>query len=146
MVDDSRRYPARPIVCVGGVIVDGDRVVLVRRGQPPLQGEWTLPGGAVEVGETLEEAVAREVLEETGLDVHVGPVVEVLERIHHGDVAGVEYHYVIIDYLCTRRGGALVHGSDAADARWVAEADVPGLGPTPKVREVVAKAFALARV
>jgi len=145
MAGDSRRHPLRPIVCVGGVIVDDDRVVLVQRGQPPLQGEWSLPGGVVEVGETLEDAVAREVLEETGLVVDVGPVVEVLERILHGADGRVEYHYVIIDYLCRPRAGALARGSDATDARWVREPEMPPFKPTQKVRDVVAKAFALTR-
>lgn len=144
----SRRFPARPIVCVGGVIVDaaGEHVVLVQRGQPPLLGEWSLPGGVVEVGETLEEAVAREVLEETGLVVSVGPVVEVLERIHRGDDGRVEYHYVIVDYLCRPTSGALACASDAADARWVAPADLDAYKPTQKVREVVARAIVQARV
>lgn len=145
MTDDCRRHPTRPIVCVGGVVIKGDRVVLVQRAQPPLQGEWSLPGGVVEVGETLEEAVGREVLEETGLVVEVGPPVEVLDRIHRGDDNRVEYHYVVIDYLCTPRGGALASHSDAADARWVHEDEVGTFRPTRKVREVVAKAFALSR-
>lgn len=144
MNDDARRHPTRPIVCVGAVVIDGNRVVLVRRAQPPLQGEWSLPGGVVEVGETLEEAVAREVLEETGLVVAVGTVVDVLDRIHRGDDDRVEYHYVVIDYLCTLRAGSLTASSDAADARWVHETEVALFGPTTKVREVVAKAFAQA--
>lgn len=145
MNDDVRRHPVRPIVCVGAVIIDRDCVVLVQRAQPPLQGEWSLPGGVVEVGETLEEAVAREALEETGLVVEVGAAIEVLDRIHRDDDNRVEYHYVVIDYLCTSRGGALASSSDAADARWVDESDLERFGPTQKVRDVVAKAFALAR-
>lgn len=145
MTDDTRRHPTRPIVCVGAVVIDGDRVVLVQRAQPPLKGEWSLPGGVVEVGEALEDAVAREVLEETGLVVEVGAPVEVLDRIHRGDDNRVEYHYVVIDYLCAPRGGALASSSDAADARWVHESDVATFRPSQKVREVVAKAFAHAR-
>ena len=116
-------YPDRPIVAVGAVILDGDRVLLVQRGQEPLKGEWSLPGGAVEVGETLDAALAREVREETALDVEVGPVVEVLDSIRRDADGRVEYHYVIIDYACRVRGGtptAAAHGTDADDVRWVA--------------------------
>lgn len=144
MIDESRRHPARPIVSVGGVVINEGRVVLVQRRHPPLQGEWSLPGGAVDIGETLEEAVAREVLEETGLVVDVGPVVEVLERIHHGSDGRVEFHYVIIDYLCRWRAGTLASASDAAAARWVPFADVERLRPSDQVRAVVTKALALA--
>lgn len=140
----SRRHPARPIVCVGAVIVESGRVVMVRRGQPPLMGEWSLPGGAVELGETLEAAVARETLEETGLIVQIGPLIQVLERIHHDPDGRIEYHYVIVDYLCRASGGTLAYASDAADARWVDEAELAALRPSPEVSEVVARALALA--
>ena len=117
-----RKYPDRPIVAVGAVILDGDRVLLIQRGQEPLKGEWSLPGGAVEIGETLEAAVAREVREETSLDVVVGPVVEVLDSIRRDASGRAEYHYVIVDYACLVRSGtptAAVRGTDAADVRWV---------------------------
>jgi 8-oxo-dGTP diphosphatase len=117
-----RIYPDRPIVAVGAVILDGDRVLLVQRGQEPLKGEWSLPGGAVEVGETLQAALAREVREETSLDIVVGPVVEVLESIRRDGGGRAEYHYVIIDYACRVRGGTsteAARGTDAADVRWV---------------------------
>jgi 8-oxo-dGTP diphosphatase len=107
---------------VGAVILDGDRVLLVQRGQEPLKGEWSLPGGAVEIGETLEEALTREVREETSLDVVVGPVVEVFDSIRRDAGGRAEYHYVIIDYACRVRGGtpsAAQRGTDAADVRWV---------------------------
>src|SRR5439155_11424714 len=97
---DGSAYAARPIVGVGAVIFDGDRVLLIKRGHEPLKGEWSLPGGRVELGETLGQAVAREVLEETGLVVDVGPVVEVLDRVHRTPDGRVEHHFVIIDYLC----------------------------------------------
>ena len=139
-----RSFPDRPVVGVGAVILDGDRVVLVKRGQPPLQGEWSLPGGGVELGETLENAVAREVLEETGLHIEVGPVVDVVDRVHRVTDGRVEYHYVIIDYLCRCRDDRpLVHGSDAADARWVQTADLPTYRVTARAIAVIHKALEL---
>src|SRR3954447_13888558 len=107
LVTSDRSFPPRPIVGVGAVVIDADRVLLVRRAQPPLEGHWSLPGGAVEVGETLSSAIQREVFEETGMVVSVGPIVEVLDRIHTDAEGRVEYHYVLIDYLCTAIGGAL---------------------------------------
>jgi 8-oxo-dGTP diphosphatase len=139
-----RTFPAQPIVSVGAVIVDGERVLLVKRGQPPLRGRWSLPGGVVELGETLQEALVREVREETGLEVEVGPVVEVLERIEREADNRVEYHYVIIYYRCLVCGGRLACGSDADDARWVAASDVATFGVTAAVAGVVHKALALA--
>src|SRR2546427_6340645 len=110
---------ARPTVGVGAVIFDGDRVLLVKRAHDPLKGEWSLPGGAVDRGETLEQAVAREIKEETGLEVEVGPVVEVLDRIHRDASGSVEYHFVIVDYLCRPTGGTFAPASDAETAAWV---------------------------
>ena len=140
---DLRHYPARPIVGVGAVILDGPRVLLVRRAHEPLKGEWSLPGGAVELGETLETALAREVLEETGLDVVVGPVVEVIDRVHRAPDGRVEYHFVIVDYLCTVRGGVAAHGSDASDVRWVPIADLSPYRLTDKAIGVIKRAVDL---
>lgn len=140
-----RKYPDRPIVAVGAVILDGDRVLLVQRGQEPLKGEWSLPGGAVELGETLEEALVREVREETSLDVAVGPVVEVFDSIRRDPAGRAEYHYIIIDYACRVRGGtptAAMQGSDAADARWVPLAELHGYGVTSTAIAVIRKACA----
>jgi mutator protein MutT len=119
-----REYPARPIVGVGAVVVDEDRVLLVRRGHEPLKGEWSLPGGAVEVGETLEAAVAREVREETGLDIEVGALVDVLDRIRPAADGRTLYHFVLIDFVCRPTGGSLCCGTDAIDAAWARVADL----------------------
>lgn len=111
---DSREYPARPIVGVGAVIVTGDPpgVVLIKRRFEPLAGRWSLPGGTVEVGESLEDAAAREIAEETGLVVAVGPVIEVFDRILRDEDARVRFHFVLVDYLCRPVGGRLRYGSD----------------------------------
>jgi ADP-ribose pyrophosphatase YjhB (NUDIX family) len=138
-----RKYPDRPIVAVGAVILDGDRVLLVQRANEPLKGEWSLPGGAVEVGEPLAVALAREVREETSLDVTVGPLVEVLDSVRRDADGRVEYHYVIIDYLCRVRGGAAVSGSDAADVRWVSASELERYGVNAGAAAVIRKAMTM---
>ena len=139
----TRSFPSQPLVGVGAVVVDGSRVLLVKRAHEPLKGEWSLPGGAVELGETLEAAVAREVREETGLVVDVGPAVEVLDRVQRTGDGRVEYHFVIIDYLCRATDGSLACGSDADDAQWVEQADLPRYRLTEKATAVIRKALAL---
>src|SRR5258707_15688937 len=117
-----REYPERPLVGVGGVIIDQGRALLIRRGSEPLLGEWSIPGGTLELGETLEEGVARELLEETGLTVRVIELIEVFDRIYVESTAGAEegkkgprFHYVIVDYLCERIGGEAGGGAGGAD-------------------------------
>jgi 8-oxo-dGTP diphosphatase len=117
-----REYPDAPIIGVGAVVIDSGKVLIVRRGQEPLKGEWSLPGGALELGETLEQGVVREVLEETGLVVVPAGIVEVLDRISTEELSGrIRYHYVLVDFLCHVAGGALRSGSDADEARWVVQ-------------------------
>jgi ADP-ribose pyrophosphatase YjhB (NUDIX family) len=142
---NTREYPERPIVGVGAVIVDDGKVVLIKRKYEPLRGQWSLPGGGVEIGETLESAVAREMLEETGLDVVVGPVIEVLDRIMRDDGERVRYHYVLIDYLCWPLAGELRAGSDVDAAIWVDPADLPAYKLTVKATAVIERALQLAR-
>jgi ADP-ribose pyrophosphatase YjhB (NUDIX family) len=141
-VSPSRQYPERPIPGVGAVVTDDrGRVLLVRRGAEPLVGEWNIPGGCVEAGETLETAVRREVREETGLDVEVGPVVGVIDRILLDDAGRVQYHYVLVDYRCRIRGGALRAGSDASGVRWAEPAALTELGVHPETRAIVERAL-----
>ena len=137
----SREYPDRPIVGVGAVIVDQGRVLLVKRGSPPLLGEWSLPGGVVELGETLRAAAEREAREETGLIVKAGNVLEVLDRIVHGKDGAPQYHYVLIDFLCRVEGGQLRAGGDAADVRWAAQAELTAYSLESPAAEVIRKAF-----
>jgi len=142
--DTTRAFPSRPIVGVGAVVIHDGRVLLVQRRQPPLMGEWSLPGGAVEVGETLSAALQRELLEETGLVVAVGPIVEVLDRIHANAEGLVEYHYVLIDYLCSVVGGELRAMSDALDACWATRHQLPGFVLHPVTLGVIDRGFHLA--
>ncbi len=135
----KRDYPDRPIVGVGAVVLVDGKVVLVRRGHEPLKGEWNLPGGGVELGETLREACAREVLEETGLVVEVGAAIEIFDRIMLDASGGVQYHFVLVDYVCRPIGGELRCGTDASE---IALADPVALEPyrlTDKAIEVIRK-------
>ena len=135
----GREYPDNPLVGVGAVIIEGDRVLLIRRGQPPLLGEWSLPGGVLECGETLREAVAREAREETGLLVETGEMLGVYERVIRDDEKRVRYHYVLIDFLCRAVGGDLKAGSDAADVRWFTRDELPALNLAYDANDVVRK-------
>ena len=140
----SRAYPDRPFVGVGAVIVDQGRVVLIKRRFEPLAGQWSLPGGAVDVGETLVECVAREMLEETGLVVEVGPVIEVFDRIIRDDGGRVQFHYVLVDYLCRPVGGALQAGSDVAEAVFAAPGELAGFALADPANAVIRRALELA--
>ena len=133
----SREYPDSPLVGVGAVIVRDNRVLLVRRGQAPLLGEWSLPGGVLECGETLREATIREAREETGLTVETGELLGVYERVIRSDDGRVRYHYVLIDFLCRAIAGDLQAGSDAAEVRWFARSELDGLNLPRDTRDVI---------
>lgn len=135
-----RSFPEYPVVAVGAVVFQEDSVLLVKRAQEPLQGEWSLPGGTVELGESLEAAVARETAEETGLTVDVGPVVAVLDRVEVQPGGRVEFHYVIVDYLCRLRTGTLVKGDDADDVCFAAIRELDEFRLTDNARQVIERA------
>jgi 8-oxo-dGTP diphosphatase len=120
----KRDYPERPLIGVGAVIVGGNRVVVVRRGHEPLKGEWSIPGGVLEIGETLRAGAAREALEETGLVVQPSDVLEVLDRIVRDEQDRIQFHYVLIDFLCKPISGELRAGGDAEEARWISTGEL----------------------
>ena len=140
-----REYPNRPVVGVGGVVVRDGRVLLVQRAREPMASRWTLPGGAVEVGETLEEAVRRELREETGLRVRVLELVEAFERIVRDTRRRPRYHYVLLDYLCAAPRGRARAASDVRAVAWARPREFSAYRLTPKARAVCAKALALCR-
>jgi 8-oxo-dGTP diphosphatase len=119
-----REYPSGPIPSVGAVVCDGDRVLLVLRGQEPSRGKWSIPGGVVELDETLREAARREVLEECGLEIEVGEVIAVRDAIVRDEASRIRFHYVLVDLVARCVRGELTPGSDIDDARWVSEGDL----------------------
>ena len=148
----AREYPERPVVGVGGVVIDDGRTLLIRRGSEPLRGQWSIPGGTLELGESLEEGVARELLEETGLEVRVLDLIEVFDRIFTEPDAGgggtpqrPKFHYVIVDYLCERISGEPRAGSDVTDVTFATEEELARFQLTTTAIRVLRKAFAMDR-
>jgi ADP-ribose pyrophosphatase YjhB (NUDIX family) len=140
----TREYPDLPRVGVGAVVLSGDRVLLVRRGGQPSSGKWSLPGGMVELGETTEQAVQREISEECGLRIRVAGVAGVLDRVVKDAEGRVRYHWVLVDYLAFPESDTICAGSDAAEARWVPVRDVDKLDATDGLLEMIHRAVALA--
>ena len=137
----KREYPDQPLVGVGSIIIEQDRVLLVKRGHAPLAGEWSIPGGVLEVGETLRQAAAREVMEETGLIVEVADLLGVYDRILRDADERTLYHYVLVDFLCHRTAGIARASGDAAEVRWVNRTELEGLGLAADTVEVVQLGF-----
>jgi 8-oxo-dGTP diphosphatase len=140
----KRDYPEHPIIGVGAVIVERGRVLLVRRDTEPLRGEWSVPGGMLELGEKLRDGVRREVQEETGIEVETGDVLDVFDSIFTDTLGRTQYHYVLIDYLCRPLGGEPRAGSDVSDVRWVSAEALPAMGLRASIEQVVQKGLKMA--
>jgi 8-oxo-dGTP diphosphatase len=140
-----REYPERPMVGVGGVVIRDQRALLIRRGSAPLEGEWSIPGGMLEIGETIFEGVQRELLEETAIEVKVLDLIEVFERLTRDEAGKLKYHFVILDYLCEAVRGEARAGSDVTEVAWAREAELNGYSLTPTATRVIQKAFEMAR-
>jgi 8-oxo-dGTP diphosphatase len=148
----AREYPDRPVVGVGGVVVEDGRTILVRRGSEPLLGHWSIPGGALELGESLQQGVARELLEETGLQVRVLDLIEVFDRVYWDEnakrsnaVQAPKFHFVIVDYLCERISGEARAGSDVTAVAYATEDELGKYHLTETATRILKKAFAMQR-
>jgi len=148
----AREYPERPVVGIGGVVIEDGRALLIKRGAEPLRGQWSIPGGTLEIGESLQQGVARELLEETNLEVRVLEVIEVFDRIFPADPSGLvnaargpRFHYVIVDYLCERLSGEPRAGSDVTDVVYAREDELEQFNLTETATRVLRKAFAMDR-
>ena len=137
----KRDYPERPIIGVGAVIIRADRVLLVRRATEPLKGEWSVHGGVLELGEKLRDGIRREVLEETGLEVEPGEVLDVFDSIFRDEQGRTQYHYVLIDYRCRLLLGEAKAGSDVSEVRWVQEVELAAMRLRDSIEQVVRKGF-----
>ena len=148
----AREYPDRPVVGIGGVVIENGQALLIKRGSEPLLGQWSIPGGTLELGESLQQGVARELLEETGLEVQVLDMIEVFDRIFldpaaskSKDKSRPKYHYVIVDYLCERLAGEAQAGSDVTDIAYATEQELEKFQMTSTAMRVLRRAFAMDR-
>jgi 8-oxo-dGTP diphosphatase len=133
----AREYPAHPVVGVGAVVVRGDKALIIKRANEPRKGEWSLPGGLLELGESLQDAARREIQEETGLDVVIGPIIETFDRVHRDDAGRVRYHFVIVDFVCWSDDGEATPGSDADAAAWATGAELDDYGVNAHAAAVI---------
>lgn len=141
----QREYPDRPLVGVGGVVIAEGRTLLIRRGNAPLEGQWSIPGGMLELGESITDGVRRELAEETGIEVRVLDLIEVFERIIPGESGRVRYHFVILDYLCEMISGEAHAASDVIDVAWAREEELDKYSLTAIATRVIKRAFEMAR-
>ena len=139
----DREYPKRPIIGLGAVIVGPKGVVLIKRGKPPRMGAWSLPGGAQDLGETVKEGLIREVKEETGLDVQVLEIIDVVDSINRDPNGRLQYHYTLIDACVTVTGGTLKAGSDAMDAKWFSSYEITELKLWSETSRIIDGAIAI---
>ena len=137
----KREFPELPLVGVGAIIIEGTRVLLVKRAHPPLQAQWSIPGGVLEVGELIREAAVREAREETGLIVEPADLLGVYDRVLRDAEKRVQYHYVLIDFLCRRIGGELTAADDAAEVGWFTREELPALKLAEDTQDVIRKGF-----
>ena len=137
----KREFPEHPFVGVGAIIIEDLRVVLVKRAHPPIQGQWSIPGGVLEVGELVRDAAVREAREETGLIVEAGDLLGVYDRVLYDAENRVQYHYVLVDFLCRRIGGELSAASDATEVRWFTREELPRLMLAVDTQDVIRKGF-----
>jgi ADP-ribose pyrophosphatase YjhB (NUDIX family) len=133
----AREYPEHPVVGVGAVVVRDGKALIVKRAHEPRKGEWSLPGGLLELGESLQDAVRREIKEETSLDIDVGPIIETFDRVHRDDHGKIRYHFVIVDFLCWANGGDAAPGSDADGVAWVTPAEIDDYGINAHAKAVI---------
>ncbi|HXW61026.1 MAG TPA: NUDIX hydrolase [Candidatus Acidoferrales bacterium] len=144
-MNERREFPDRPLVGVGGIVISDGRVLLIRRGSPPLQDQWSIPGGLLQVGETLREGVRRELFEETAIEVRVLELVEVFERIGLDGSGKARHHFVVLDYLCEALRGEACAGSDAAEVAWALPEELGRYSLAEATAQVILRAFEMAR-
>jgi len=141
----AREYPAHPVVGVGAVVVRDGKALIIKRAHEPRKGEWSLPGGLLELGESLQDAAQREIKEETGLDVDVGPVIETFDRVHRDDHGRIRYHFVIVDFVCWSNRGVAVPGSDAEGVAWVTPEEIDVYEVNAHAKAVILKGLGVLR-
>jgi ADP-ribose pyrophosphatase YjhB (NUDIX family) len=141
----AREYPAHPVVGVGAVVVRDGKALVIKRAHEPRQGEWSLPGGLLELGESLQDAVRREIKEETSLDIEVGPIIETFDRVHRDDHGRIRYHFVIVDFVCWSQRGEAVPGSDADGVAWVTSAEIDAYGINAHAKAVILRGLEVLR-